>query len=97
MLCKMYTALRSCKNGNDCPFAHSHKELDVEYKPVEWVKIFRPATSTQGLRSRSYKRTNIREALETSGDQSSYLMTYQDSPGQEGKEAQINKVINTVE
>jgi len=109
-LCKVYTALKSCKNGDKCLHAHGHKELDVEYKPLEWVKIFRQSASSQGIRARpmtthTNKHTTFNEneygeipevsRLQTSATQSQFFNPRRTTQAQAIRDANVNKVVNT--
>ena len=92
----MYSALKTCKNGDNCPFAHGHRELDVEYKPVEWVKIFRQS-STQHFRRETYVNRNLPEISDVSGLQSMSPASIRPMTTTQGsRENNINRVINTV-
>lgn len=97
-MCKMFMVLKMCSKemkGEICPFAHSYRELTVEYKPNEWVKFFNQKSqrnlkgttmlSTQNEFRKTTDPNNFR--VFSSGK----LMTAQDS-GSEN----INKIINTV-
>ena len=102
----MYTALKSCKNGDKCPHAHGHKELDVEYKPLEWVRIFRQSASSQGLRpvapisnKNNALHNDYSEIPEISGLQTSathFFNPRRTLQAQAARDANVNKIINTV-
>jgi hypothetical protein len=86
--------LKMCRNGDDCPFAHHTKELDVEYKPKEWVKIFNQ-NSQKNLRmiDGMASQSDFRKTLEFSKFRTtnSFLPT-----NLEEETIQIDKVVNTV-
>lgn len=94
-MCKMYMVLKTCRNGDSCLFAHSYKELTVEYKPKEWVKFFNQksqrnlkATTTISTQNDFRKTADANKFKDfTSGK----FMTTQEA-GPEN----INKIINTV-
>ncbi len=101
----MYTALKTCKNGDKCPHAHGHKELDVEYKPLEWVKIFRQSASSQGIRPATtinknralhndYSEIPEISRLQTSSTQ--FFNPRRTLQAQAARDANVNKIINTV-
>ena len=90
----MYMALKMCRNGDNCPFAHHTKELDVEYKPKEWVKIFSQNSQknlrfVEGMTSQS----DFRKTFEFS----KFRTTNSFLPAvREEDLINIDKVINTV-
>lgn len=94
-MCKMYTILKVCRNGDNCPFAHHTKELDVEYKPKEWVKIFTQSSQKNlktfdGMASQSdFRKTFDFSKFRTTN---SFLPTTR-----EEDTIHIDKIMNTVE
>ncbi|CAD8155698.1 unnamed protein product [Paramecium octaurelia] len=41
-ICRQYIKTKQCRMGANCKYAHSIKELDIEYAPVAWTVQFNP-------------------------------------------------------
>ena len=91
----MFSTLKTCINGDSCQFAHGLKELTVDYKPNEWVKIFNQnSQSALKLPNLSTTQSEFRKSQDSSKfktTRNSKFLTAQDD-----EVVSINKIINTV-